>query len=216
MPQAFTRTNVLAIKLGLLAGLAAILVMTLVLRWRMAPEYPVGEPVPQPIRFSHKHHVGDDGIDCRYCHTSVEKSAFAGMPSTQICLTCHSQLFRDSPELAPLHASMRNDTPIRWNRVYDLPDFVYFDHSIHVNKGVACIECHGRVDQMPLMLRKEALDMQWCLQCHRTAREHIRPLTQVFQMQNQRPLSDADLAQLARLYRLQDTRRLTDCSTCHR
>jgi hypothetical protein len=216
MPQAFSRTNVLAIKLALIGGFVLVIAAVFLARWRMSPEFAEGEPLPQPIRFSHKHHVGDDGLDCRYCHTSVEKSAFAGMPSTQICLTCHSQLFRDSPELAPLHASMRSDVPIRWNRVYDLPDFVYFDHSIHVNKGVACMECHGRVDKMPLMLRKEALDMQWCLQCHRNVRQHVRPLAQVFRMEDLRPLSDQDLAQLARVYRLQGERRMTDCSTCHR
>jgi hypothetical protein len=216
MPQAFSNANVLFIKLALLAGLMLIAVVVLLVRWRMSPEFATGEPVPQPIRFSHKHHVGDDGLDCRYCHTSVEKSAFAGMPSTQICLTCHSQLFRDSPELAPLHASMRDDVPIAWNRVYDLPDFVYFDHGIHVSKGVACAECHGRVDEMPLMLRREALDMQWCIGCHRTAPQHIRPLEQVFRMQDLHPLSDQDIAQLERIYRLRDTRRLTDCSTCHR
>ena len=216
MPQAFSRTDVLVIKLVLVGSVIFIVAAVFIARWRMAPAYAAQEPVSQPIRFSHKHHVGDDGLDCRYCHTSVEKSSFAGMPSTQICLTCHSQLFRDSPELAPLHASIRTDTPIRWNRVYDLPDFVYFDHSIHVSKGVACMECHGRVDQMPLMLRKEALDMQWCLGCHRSAPQNVRPLAQVFRMQDQRPLSNQELAQLNRLYHLQDTRRLTDCSTCHR
>jgi hypothetical protein len=216
MSQAFSKTGVLVIKLVLIAGLMLVATLIFLARWRMVPEYTVDEPVMQPIRFSHKHHVGDDGLDCRYCHTTVEKSAFAGMPSTQICLTCHSQLFRDSPELAPLHASMHTGTPIRWNRVYDLPDFVYFDHGIHVNKGIACMECHGRVDLMPLMLRKEALDMQWCLHCHRNASQHVRPLAQVFLMQDLQPLSDQDIAQLDRLYRLQGVRRLTDCSTCHR
>ncbi|MFP3559281.1 cytochrome c3 family protein [Paraburkholderia sp. SIMBA_049] len=185
-------------------------------RWYAEPDDKTGEPVEQPIPFSHKHHVGDDGIDCRYCHTSVEKSAFAGMPSTQICLTCHSQLFTDSPVLAPLHASMDSNTPIRWNRVHDLPDFVYFDHSIHVNKGVACIECHGRIDEMPLTARVASLDMQWCLQCHRSAPRHVRPLADVFAISDTRPLSQQEIGQLNRLFHLQDTRRLTDCSTCHR
>src|SRR3569623_484056 len=169
MPQAFRPSEILAIKLFFLAALAAVLALVAIAKWRMVP---VNEPyaaVNQPIPFSHKHHVSDDGIDCRYCHTSVEKSAFAGLPSTQICLTCHSQLFRDAPMLAPLHASALSNTPIRWNRVHDLPDFVYFDHSIHVNKGVACIECHGRVDQMPVIWRTASLDMQWCLECHRHA-----------------------------------------------
>jgi hypothetical protein len=216
MPQAFSRTAVLAIKLCLVGAVIALVAAVMIARWIMAPAYAVNEPVPQPIRFSHKHHVGDDGIDCRYCHTSVEKSRFAGLPSTQICLTCHSQLFRDSPELAPLHASAQENKPIHWNRVHDLPDFAYFDHSIHVNKGVACMECHGRVDKMPLMWRKASLDMQWCLHCHRSAHEHIRPLDEVFLMADPKTLTEKEIEQLNRLYQLQGTRRLTDCSTCHR
>jgi hypothetical protein len=216
MAQAFSQTAVLAIKFGFVALLVLVAAAIAVARWRMGPANAMQQPVTQPIPFSHKHHVGDDGIDCRYCHTTVEKSAFAGMPSTDICLSCHSQLFRDAPMLAPLHASARDDTPIRWNRVHDLPDFAYFDHSIHVNKGVACVECHGRVDQMPLTWRVSSLDMQWCLQCHRNAPQRIRPLAEVFSMTALRPLSQQEIAQLNRLYRLQDTRRLTDCSTCHR
>jgi hypothetical protein len=216
MPQAFRQTTVFAIKLFFIAILLLIGAATAIVKWRMAPENKQYAAVTQPIRFSHKHHVGDDGLDCRYCHTSVEKSAFAGLPSTQICLTCHSQLFRDAPALAPLHASDRNKEPIRWNRVHDLPDFVYFDHSIHVNKGVACIECHGRVDQMPVLWRTASLEMQWCLACHRNAPQHVRPLSEVFAMRDAKPLSAAELKQLDHLYHLQDTRRLTDCSTCHR
>lgn len=216
MAQAFSQPAVLAVKLFFVGALVLLVAAVAVMRWAISPDVAMQQPVAQPIPFSHKHHVGDDGIDCRYCHTSVEKSSFAGLPSTQICLTCHSQLFRDSPLLAPLHASMRDDAPIRWNRVHDLPDFVYFDHSIHVNKGVACIECHGRVDQMPLTSRVASLNMQWCLQCHRNAPQHIRPLAGVFSMTDARPLSQQEILQLKRLYQLQDTRRLTDCSTCHR
>ena len=216
MAQAFSRSAVLLIKLALLGMLACVLALAAALKWHMAPEAGLQEPVKQPIQFSHKHHVGDDGIDCRYCHTSVEKSSFAGLPSTQICLSCHSQLFRDSPALAPLHDSARKGEPIRWNRVHDLPDFVYFQHSIHVNKGVPCLACHGRVDQMPLTRRVASLDMQWCLHCHRSAPDHVRPQSQVFAMEPLQPLSADEVKQIARMYHLQDTRRLTDCSTCHR
>ena len=216
MPQAFSRSGVLGIKLLFLTALLLAGAAIALARWHMEPEPTMYQPVEQPIPFSHKHHAGDDGIDCRYCHTSVEKSAFAGLPSTQICLTCHSQLYRDSPMLAPLHASARDNKPIQWKRVHDLPDFVYFDHSIHVNKGVACVECHGRVDQMPLTWRVASLNMQWCLGCHRSAPQHIRPLSEVFSMTANRPLSQQEIAQLNRLCHLQDTRRLTDCSTCHR
>ena len=216
MTQAFSQSSVLAIKVFFAGAFVLLVAAIAAVRWYMSPAVAEHEPVTQPIPFSHKHHVGDDGIDCRYCHTSVEKSSFAGMPSTQICLTCHSQLFRDAPVLAPLHASARTDTPIQWNRVYDLPDFVYFDHSIHVNKGVGCVECHGRIDQMPLTSRVSSLNMQWCLQCHRNAPQNIRPLAEVFSMTDTRPLSQQEILQLNRLYQLQDTRRLTDCSTCHR
>jgi hypothetical protein len=216
MAQAFSRSAVLTIKLILSVALLLSPVAFVLVRWAMSPDIGRLEPVLQPIPFSHQHHVADDGIDCRYCHTSVEKSAFAGIPSTSICLTCHSQLYRDAPMLAPLHASAANNTPIAWNRVHDLPDFVYFDHSIHVGKGVACVECHGRVDQMPLMKRMASLDMEWCLDCHRSAPKHIRPLSEVFSIHETTQLTREEVESLQRIYQLQDTRRLTDCSTCHR
>jgi len=121
----------------------------------------------QPVPFSHKHHVSDCGIDCRFCHSSVDSSAFAGMPSTKTCMSCHSQLFPDAPLLEPVRESWRTDRSIEWTRVHDLPDFVYFDHSIHVSRGVACETCHGPVGQMPLLWRQESLLMTWCLDCHR-------------------------------------------------
>lgn len=216
MPRAFSRSAVLIVKLTLLAGVGLVVALALLFRWTSSPAFAMHEPVPQPIPFSHKHHVGDAGIDCRYCHTSVQKAAFAGLPSTQICLTCHSQLFLDAPALAPLHASARSGKPLAWNRVHDLPGFVYFDHSIHVNKGVACIECHGQVDQMPLTWRNASLEMQWCLACHRNAPQHLRPLSQVLSMAPVKPLSAEEVRQLTRLYRIQSTERLTNCSTCHR
>ena len=168
-----------------------------------------GVPSPQPVPFSHKHHVGDIGLDCRYCHSTVETAAFAGMPATETCLTCHSQLFADAPLLAPLHRSAAAGRPIAWTRLHKLPDFVYFDHSIHVAKGVGCVECHGRVDQMPLEWRSKPLQMQWCLDCHREPRPHLRPHDAVFSML---PIAGASAPAMA----LQSTRRLTDCSTCHR
>jgi hypothetical protein len=216
MPQAFNPTTLLTTKLLAIAALLAIVVAIFLVEWRMQPDAQQYAAVMQPILFSHKHHVGDVGLDCRYCHTSVEKSSFAGMPSTQICLTCHSQLFKDAPMLAPLQASAASGKPIEWNRVHDLPDFAYFNHGIHVAKGVACIECHGHIDQMPLTSRKASLDMQWCIHCHANAREHVRPLGEVFRMSDMSPLSPQEVEELNRLYRLQDKARLTDCSTCHR
>ena len=216
MAPPFSKSAVLFIKLALLAILGLVVAAVAAARWQMGPRNGILEPVMQPIAFSHKHHVGDDGIDCRYCHTSVEKSGFAGMPSTSICLSCHSQLFLDSPALAPLHESARSGRPIQWARVHDLPDFVYFEHDIHVSKGVACVECHGQVDQMPLTWRTASLEMQWCLGCHRNAPQHIRPLSKVLSMAPQRPLSPDEVRQLTRLYRLRDANALTNCSTCHR
>jgi hypothetical protein len=124
----------------------------------------------QPVQFSHQHHAGGIGIDCRYCHTSVEVSASAGIPPTKTCINCHSQIWSTSPYLEPVRASFREDKPLQWIRVHDLPDFVYFNHSIHVKKGVGCETCHGRVDRMPLMLQKSSLQMEWCLDCHRDPR----------------------------------------------
>jgi hypothetical protein len=147
----------------------------------------------QPVQFSHKHHAGDDGIDCRYCHTTVETSSFAGIPPTATCMNCHSQLFANSPFLEPVRESFRTDRPIEWTRVHDLPDFVYFDHSIHVNKGVGCTTCHGQVDRMPLMWQASSLQMQWCLDCHREPERYVRPRDAVFRVDYQPPSDQMEL-----------------------
>jgi hypothetical protein len=168
----------------------------------------------QPIPFSHKHHVEDDGLDCRYCHTSVETSPFAGIPSTHVCMTCHSQIWAESAMLAPVHESYRTDTPIQWVRVNDLPDYVYFDHSIHVNKGVACIMCHGEVNKMPLTYQAKSLRMKWCLSCHREPERFVRPREHVFDMEWVPPRDQLTMGRnLVKEYKIQ---KLTDCYTCHR
>jgi hypothetical protein len=169
----------------------------------------------QPVPFSHKHHVGGIGVDCRYCHTSVETSAFAGVPSTEICMSCHSQIWADSPMLEPVRASFRTGQSLEWNRVHDLPGFVYFDHSIHVTKGsIGCATCHGRVDQMPLMWKQNTLHMEWCLDCHRAPEKYIRPRGQVFRMDYAPTQDQLTLGkQLVADYKI---RKLTDCSVCHR
>jgi hypothetical protein len=174
-------------------------------------------PREQPVQFSHKHHVGDDGIDCRYCHTSVEKSAFAGIPPTKTCMNCHSQLFADSPYLEPVRESWRTGKPIEWVRVHDLPDFAYFNHAIHVNKGVGCSTCHGRVDLMPLTFQVASLQMQWCLECHREPERFLRPKDQIFNMQWEPPANQLELGrQLSQEYKTPSKAVLTSCSTCHR
>jgi hypothetical protein len=171
----------------------------------------------QPVQFSHAHHVGAIGIDCRYCHTSVEKAAFAGIPPTKTCMNCHSQIWAQSPYLEPVRESFRTDKSLEWTRVNDLPDFVYFDHSIHVNKGVGCETCHGRVDQMPLMFQAESLQMRWCLDCHRHPENYLRPRDQVFTMGWQPPVEQAVLGErLKREYHIRGRAVLESCSTCHR
>jgi Cytochrome c7 and related cytochrome c len=171
----------------------------------------------QPIQFSHKHHVGDEAIDCRYCHTSVENSAFAGIPPTKTCMNCHSQLYVDSPYLEPVRESFRSGKPIEWNRVHKLADFVYFNHSIHINKGVGCQTCHGQVDQMPLMRQVATLQMEWCLDCHRQPERYLRPRQYVFSMTWQPPANQLEEGRkLAAEYHVRPPAALTSCSTCHR
>jgi len=171
----------------------------------------------QPVPFSHAHHVGGEGFDCRYCHTTVEVSGFANIPPTEICMNCHSQIWNMSPALEPVRASFRTGQSIQWTRVNDLPDFVYFDHSIHVNKGVGCETCHGRVDLMPLMLQENSLEMDWCLNCHRNTEKYVRPREFVFTM-GYEPAGDREEIgrRLVREYGIKDVRTLTSCSTCHR
>ena len=173
--------------------------------------------VEQPIPFSHEHHVKGLGIDCRYCHTSVTQSAFAGIPPTKTCITCHSQIWTNAPMLEPVRASWNNDTPIHWNRVHSLPGYVYFNHSIHVAKGVGCATCHGPVDEMPLMYQYAPLNMAWCLDCHRHPEKNLRPRDQVFNMDYRPPDNQLALGrELAQQYQVRSPQALTDCSTCHR
>ncbi len=169
---------------------------------------------PQPVPFSHKHHVAGMGIDCRYCHTTVEDSSFAGLPPTKTCMNCHSQIWADSPTLEPVRASFRTGASIEWNRVHNLADFVYFDHSIHVDKGIGCVTCHGRVDLMPLAWKVNTLQMEWCLDCHRQPEKYVRPREHVFDMGWAPAEPQSRLGpRLVSDYKIQ---KLTDCSVCHR
>ncbi|MBV8072647.1 MAG: cytochrome c3 family protein [Acidobacteriaceae bacterium] len=173
---------------------------------RVAPE--------QPVYFSHKHHVKDDGIDCRYCHTGVETSHFAGLPPTETCMTCHSQIWSNASVTQPIRDSWTSGKSIAWTRVHDLPDFVYFNHSIHINKGIGCSTCHGQVQDMPWVYKVNTLYMNWCVNCHRNPAQFIRPKSEVFNMDYKYPSDQAQLgAQLVKEYHVQS---LTDCTTCHR
>ena len=168
----------------------------------------------QPVPFSHEHHVRGLGLDCRHCHTSVEETAFAGIPPTKTCMTCHSQIWADSPMLEPVRASLRTDASIQWTRVHDLPDFVQFNHGIHVHKGIGCSTCHGQVNQMPLTWQTTTLQMEWCLDCHRHPEPNVRPRDQVFNMDWRPPANQ--LAEGERLVKEYGIQKPTDCSVCHR
>jgi len=185
---------------------------------------------PQPAPFSHQHHVGGLGIDCRYCHTSVEVSSFAGIPPTRTCMNCHAQIWTGAPMLEPVRESFSSGKSLIWNRVNDLPDFVYFNHSIHINKGVGCNTCHGPVDRMPLMYNYASLQMEWCLNCHRAPEKNLRPRDQVFNMRYEEPSSAKPIMvdgktytdqislgrDLVTKYKLRTVADITSCSTCHR
>jgi hypothetical protein len=166
----------------------------------------------QPVPFSHQHHVGGLGIDCRYCHTSVETSSFAGIPPTSTCMNCHAQIWTNAAMLEPIRASFRENKPIIWSRVHRLPDFVHFNHSIHVNKGIGCASCHGRVDKMNLIYQASPLTMEWCLNCHRNPEKQIRPREEVFNMGWQPKNQEVEGPRLVKAYNVQ---KLTHCSTCH-
>ena len=184
----------------------------------------------QPVPFSHKHHVTEDGIDCRYCHSTVEKSSFAGMPSTYTCMTCHSQIWVKSPMLEPVRASLATDNSLEWTRVNALPGFVYFDHSIHVAKGIGCTTCHGPIGDMPITYRANTLYMRWCIACHNHPDENVRPRDQVFNTAYRAPSALTPVVYkgrsyseqialgkvLVKEYRIKSARELTDCYTCHR
>lgn len=219
MPQIFHHsTNVLA-KLTIFGAIFIILGALWVVAAINRSSWNTGAFVEreQPVQFSHKHHVGDDGIDCRYCHTSVETSASAGMPPTQTCMNCHSQIWADSPYLEPVRESARTGKPIEWTRVNDLPDYVYFNHSIHINKGVGCSTCHGNVAQMPLMYQAASLQMEWCLECHRNPASFVRDKKDIFKMDWHPPANQAQVGEeIVKRNKIQDSYALTSCSTCHR
>jgi len=193
----------------------------------------------QPVPFSHQHHVAGLGIDCRYCHTSVENSSFAGIPPTKTCMNCHSQIWTNAPMLEPVRDSYRTGKSLVWTRLNDLPDYVYFDHSIHINKGVGCNSCHGPVNKMPLMYAEASLQMEWCLNCHRAPEKFLRPHKvagrpnedQIFNMDYQEPSSArpvvledgksfTDQIQLGTYLKnvnhVRSVMDITSCNTCHR
>jgi len=216
MPQIFRRSANTLSKFSLAGGLitVATLILLAMVLGRSSYVTRAEEYVEQPVQFSHLHHVSDDGIDCRYCHTSVETSPFAGIPPTKTCMNCHSQIWSQAPILEPIRASFREDKPIHWTRVHDLPDFVYFNHSIHVKKGMGCETCHGRVDKMPLTFQQNSLQMEWCLNCHRNPENYVRPRSEVFTMGYRPEVPQSVIGPM--LVKEYGIRGNTSCSTCHR
>jgi hypothetical protein len=181
--------------------------------WTTNEEWTLSQPVP----FSHEHHVSGLGIACRYCHAAVETASSAGMPSTQTCMTCHSQIWTEAEVLEPVRTSYRTNQPLHWKRVYDLPDYTYFDHSIHVNNGVGCETCHGRVDQMPLMRQVPSLHMKWCLDCHRAPEQYLRPEKFIYAFGYDRPREEQLRIGRALIDSFDiNVSHLDDCSICHR
>jgi hypothetical protein len=184
MPQIFPKAlnpiaRVIILGFPLLAGSTGV---GLAAFYRSSYATGVGETPPQPVAFSHAHHVGQLGIDCRYCHTSVERSGFANVPPSKTCMNCHQQIYQNADLLKPVRDSYENNTPIEWNRVYNLPHYAYFNHSIHVAKGVGCVSCHGRMDQQNLTMQHSTLLMEWCINCHREPEKHLRPRSEVTSM----------------------------------
>jgi hypothetical protein len=219
MPRAFhPSTNTIA-----RASIAAVVIALAVIGWAAwgveNSPYVTRQQIPtdQPVMFSHEHHVSGLGLDCRYCHTSASDSSFAGVPPTKTCMTCHSQIWTNAPLLEPVRESWRTNTPIQWRRVNNVPDYVYFNHDIHVAKGVGCATCHGPVQNMPLTWQGASLEMRWCLDCHRNPEQYLRPREEVFNMNYEPPKDQETLGrQLAQQYHVRDGNALSDCYTCHR
>lgn len=210
-------------KLLLIAGVLGLFLVLLVVNILKTSPYISQNkvPIPQVVPFSHAHHVGGLGLDCRYCHTTVEYSADAGMPPTHTCMTCHSRIWTQARILEPVRESYRTDKPLHWQRVYRLPDYVYFDHSIHVNKGVGCTTCHGPIDQMALTWKARNFFMNDCLLCHTHPEKYLRPKDQVFNVDYRPPPNQMELGRkLLKEYhirtKVQGRNPLTDCYVCHR
>jgi hypothetical protein len=220
MPQIFPRAANTLAKVSLIGALlsVALIIWVWLIYGRSSYGTGAGLVRVQEVPFSHEHHVGVLGIDCRYCHTTVENNSYAGLPPTKTCMNCHSQIWVGSDMLAPVRESYATNKSLRWQRVYNLPGYVYFDHSIHVHKGIGCTTCHGRIDEMPLTYQVPSLLMEWCLDCHRNPKPHLREQKDIFNLRWPPPdwNQDAEGDRLAKEYDLRDTHFLTSCSVCHR
>lgn len=217
MSQVFHRSMNSVAKISIVGGalLAATLLLTLDLAIRSPLVTNQEVAQPQPVQFSHKHHYSGLGIHCLYCHTSVEDSSFANVPPTATCMNCHSQVWYTAPILQPVRTSFKENQALEWNRVHNLADFAYFNHSIHVNKGIGCVSCHGRIDQMQLAFKAQPMTMEWCISCHKNPEPNLRPRDQIYNFEYKR--TDASEGpKLMKEYKIRSARMLTSCSTCHR
>ena len=208
-------TNAL-LPLLLVAGATLPLYVVLVVAYGFSPKtLDVGYMPSQPVPYSHAVHAGILGMDCRYCHNTVESAAFAAVPPTQTCMNCHTQIHRDSPKLEPVRTSYATGLSIPWAKVHKLPDYSYFDHSAHVNRGVGCVECHGRVDQMEVVWKDQPLSMGWCLECHRDPTDRLRPVSQITNLawDQKTQMTREERESLVKLYHINPSE---NCSTCHR
>lgn len=199
---------------GTLLGIAPLYLIGFIWYGGSPKTYAVGFQPEQPVPYSHALHAGEMGIDCRYCHNTVEQAGHAAIPPTETCMNCHARVKTASPKLEPVRQSWETGMPVEWNKVHDLPDYVYFNHSAHVTRGVGCVSCHGRVDQMDLVYQHEELSMGWCLDCHREPENHLRPVSEVTNMQWHPP--EGQLALGTQLKEQNHINPPTDCSTCHR
>ncbi|GAB4428020.1 MAG: cytochrome c3 family protein [Chloroflexi bacterium OHK40] len=219
MGQIFPRNANMLAWLSIFAGLLLAVELTLILAVYFRSNYfrQINVAIEQPVPFSHQLHNSTLGIDCRYCHVSANQSAFANIPATETCMTCHSQIATNSPRLALVRESYATGQPIEWVKVHRVPDFVYFNHSIHVNKGIGCSNCHGQVNQMPVVWQTQAFYMGWCLNCHRNPEQYVRPRDEVYNMDYVAPANQLELgAQLVREYGIMSPDQLTNCWVCHR
>ncbi|MCZ2342963.1 MAG: cytochrome c family protein [Bacteroidales bacterium] len=229
MPQIFPKYMNVVARLSILSGPFLFAGAGVSLAAFFRADYTTGARtvVEQPVPFSHKHHVAELGIGCQYCHTSVDKSATAGLPPTRTCINCHQQMWTSAELLKPVRDSFEKNEPIVWNKVHNTPNYVYFNHSIHVKKGVGCYSCHGRIDEMNLVYQSKTLLMEWCLDCHRTPENHLRPLDEVFNIawsakdeineDTGKPYDQKTLGRkLKEIHMVRESSVTTNCSFCHR
>jgi hypothetical protein len=214
MAQIFPKWTNKVPKIALISLVCAITGIVFIFWYWFSPyNLEVGYQPTQPVPYSHKQHVGQLGMDCRYCHTGVEKSAVAGVPPTQTCMNCHSMIKKDSVKLEPVRDSFKTDLPIPWIRVHKVPDYAYFDHSAHIAASIGCVSCHGRIDQMTEVRLEKPLSMGWCLDCHRNPEPHLRPMDKITDMEW---IADENWKAIAKAKAKTLHPPVESCSGCHR